>query len=249
MLYKIFFVSITFIIAPTLTPATHQAHASEPHRERYAVKTAAQKITDNQGNGFEALYGTRNMRAVLNGVYYRGGANNYYHRKNKRENQNPLPNDGLQNLCEEGFGQAVYLYSTNFNTAPKTVSCRTFSGQENRLDYVQISPLSYDEADQKKLLTLIHDHIRDPNLGPIYDHCWNGWHASGFVAALALRQFCGFNGEEAVSYWNLNTDGNNEGSSYDRIRQKIRGFQAYQDLLLSEKEKAAICPEPGTLAF
>ena len=71
------------------------------------------KVTDNWGNQFEDLYGTRNMRPVLHGVAYRGGANNYYHKRNKRKNQNPLPSDGLLNLCQEGFSGAVYLYQQN----------------------------------------------------------------------------------------------------------------------------------------
>lgn len=61
------------------------------------------KLVDNTGEGYDALYGTRNVRAVLNGVYYRGGANNYYNKHLKRKNSNPLPDEGLLHLCEEGF--------------------------------------------------------------------------------------------------------------------------------------------------
>ena len=41
-------------------------------------------------------------------------------------------------------------------------------------------------------------------------HCWNGWHASGYISALSLRQFCGVSGSDAVAYWIRNTD-NNDG--------------------------------------
>ena len=227
----------------------HEEAAGGAHRERYPLKTASEKLVDNQGNGFEKLYGVRNFRAVLNGVYYRGGANNVYNKHGKRKNSNPLPAAGLENLCEEGFSQAVYLYSTNFSGAPKSVRCRDFQGNENVLTYSQISPLSYRREDQRELLTLIHDRIRDPRRGPIYDHCWNGWHASGFVAAITLRQFCGFTKEQAVAYWNLNTDGNNKSPGYNKVRNQISAFQPFADLDISEAERAAICPAPGSLKF
>ena len=54
---------------------------------KYKVNCVQDKITDNQGNGFEELYGTRNFRVILHGVAYRGGGNNYYHRTNKRNNR------------------------------------------------------------------------------------------------------------------------------------------------------------------
>jgi hypothetical protein len=202
---------------------------------------------DNRGNGYESLYGTRNLRAVLNGVYYRGGANNAYNKHGVRSNENPIPDDGLLNLCQEGFGHAVYLYSTNFSTAKKSTQCKTFDGSNNTLEYVQISPLTYRKSDLDQLHGLIYDHIRDARLGPIYDHCWNGWHASGYVAATALRQFCGFTGEEAVQYWNQNADGNSSG--YDTIRSKIRAFVANPALEISTEEKAALCPAPGSLSY
>ena len=50
------------------------------YKLRYKVNCVQDKITDNRGNGFEDLYGTRNFRVILHGVAYRGGGNNYYHR-------------------------------------------------------------------------------------------------------------------------------------------------------------------------
>jgi hypothetical protein len=215
------------------------------YRQRYALKDATQKLVDNKGNGHENLYGVRNFRAVLNGIYYRGGANNAYHRTNKRGNENPLPNDGLQNLCEEGFGTAVYLYATNYATAPKSVKCRAFDGTENTLEYKQVSVLS-GTSQVKQILSVIYDHIRNPRLGPVYMHCWNGWHASGFAGAAALRQFCGFTADQAVSYWNKNIDGVEVGES---VRNKIRAFQPFSDFSLTAAEKKAFCPDPSSLKF
>ena len=87
---------------PTSTPppASQPAEAGAVYRARYRLADATQKLVDNKGNGYENLYGVRNFRAVLGGIYYRGGANNAYHRTNKRGNENPLPSDGLQNLTE-----------------------------------------------------------------------------------------------------------------------------------------------------
>jgi hypothetical protein len=203
---------------------------------------------DNRGNGREELYGTRNLRAVLRGVYYRGGANNFYHRTNKRPNMNPLPNDGLNNLCREGFGRAIYLYDTNFTTAPQRTNCRNLANDSQQLDYEQVTVLAGEE-NERKVLGLIHEHIRDSRRGPLYVHCWNGWHASGYAAAMALRQFCDFTASQAVAYWNRNTDGVNQGANYDRIREKIRAFRPYPELSLSAAEKANICPKGNTLEF
>ncbi|RYZ98645.1 MAG: hypothetical protein EOP11_20375 [Proteobacteria bacterium] len=220
------------------------------YRNRYALPDASAKLVDNQGNGRAELYGVRNFRAVLSGIYYRGGANNAYNKHEKRGNSNPLPAAGLENLCREGFSEAVYLYPTNYGASAKSVRCRTYQGNENVLTYEQISPLKYQRADQQKLLNLIYDRIRNPRLGPIYDHCWNGWHASGFVAAITLRQFCGFSKEQAVAYWNKNTDGNNGNSkNYNKLRAQIAAFAPFPELTLTDAEKHQLCPEPSTLRF
>lgn len=215
------------------------------YRQRYPLKDATSKLVDNRGNGHENLYGVRNFRAVLNGVYYRGGANNAYHRTSKRGNENPLPGDGLQNLCEEGFGTAVYLYATNYSTAPKAVKCRAFDGTENTLEYKQVSVLS-GTSQVKQVLAVIFDHIRNPRLGPVYMHCWNGWHASGFAGAAALRQFCGFTADQAVAYWNKNIDGVEVGES---VRTKIRAFQPFNEFQLTAAERKAFCPDPSSLKY
>lgn len=219
------------------------------YRKRYHLTTALQKLVDNRGNGYERLYGVRNFRAVLNGVYYRSGANNAYHRQNKRANSNPMPTDGLKNLCEEGFGRAVYLYSTNYNSAPRSVSCTTFAGQRNELSYLKGNALGGRDGDVKLLIAMIHEHIVNPQLGPIVDHCWNGWHASGFVAAITLRQYCRFSGDEAVKYWNAGTDGNDKDQRFESIRTRIRNFRPYAEFVITAEERSVLCPNPRTLAY
>ena len=231
--------------APAPKPAPKPSVVGEETRARYGkIKDATAKLVDNRGNGYEALYGVRNFRAVLNGVYYRGGANNAYHRTAKRENENPLPSDGLMNLCEEGFSDAVYLYPTNFSTAPKTTRCRTADGAENVLTYQQITGLTTSNG--RKLMSLVYDHVRDPRRGVVYMHCWNGWHASGYVGAITLRQFCGFTAEQAVQYWNKNIDGVEVG---ENVRTAIRAFKPFAEFSLSAEEKAALCPDGSSLKF
>ncbi len=246
------------LVAAPPTPVTpvRVAVVAEPAREivgaayrrRYPVKTAVDKLVTNHGNGFDDLYGTRNVRAVLNGVYYRGGANNAFHRDGKRHNSNPLPADGLANLCREGFSSAVYLYPTRYDTAPDSETCRTHEGDDGHLEYGQISVLLGRRADIHRILVDVHEHVRRPELGPMYVHCWNGWHASGYAAAATLRQFCGFSVDQAIRYWNLNTDGAN-GPGYEKVRNLIRRFEPFPELTISAEEQAALCPDPETYAF
>lgn len=72
------------------------------YKERFKVTDTHSKITDNRGLGFRPLYGTRNVRVVLHGVMYRGGANNRYFYK-RRANMNPLPTEGLKNFAKMIF--------------------------------------------------------------------------------------------------------------------------------------------------
>ena len=209
---------------------------------RYGLTDEFEKLTDNHGEGFEPLYGTRNFRTILKGVAYRGGANNSFRREDRRDNRNPLPDDGLTNLCEEGFGRSYYLYETNFDSARTVTTCGSGRDSSHTLRYFQRSPTN--PRDTYEMLRAIHETIRNYKYGPIYLHCWNGWHASGLIAAKVLRQFCGFSGEEAVAYWDRNTDGHNAEPAYEKIRQQIRSFQPYPEFQLDSADQALICPAP-----
>jgi hypothetical protein len=212
----------------------------EDYKSRYNLRHVDTKLVDNTGNGFEPLYGVRNFRAVLNGVVYRGGANNVYNKHGKRWNQNPLPPVGLKNLCEEGFGNAVYLYSTNFSKAAKQTSCSSRMKSRNELNYATHSPLS--DSGMYEILKKVHYAINHPEDGPIYLHCWNGWHASGLASAITLRQFCGMSGSAAVDYWNRNTDGHNKDKGFEKIRNRIRNFSPRPEFLITQSQREAICP-------
>lgn len=210
----------------------------EDYKQRYGLRDPYTKLVDNQGNGFNELYGARNVRVVLHGVYYRGGANNKYNKYSVRSNSNPLQSMGLTNLCQQGFSDSIYLYSENYATAPTSVSCRNQENQDAVLAYKQITGLT--RGNEEKHLTLVHQHIKGARKGPMYAHCWNGWHASGYVAAITLKQFCGWSASEADAYWVKNTDGNSVG--YDSIRKRVRDFVPLKNLTITNEERELICP-------
>jgi hypothetical protein len=213
----------------------------EYYKNRYNVQCLSEKITDNHGNGFESLYGTRNMRTILYGVAYRGGANNAFHKTHKRDNHNPLPDDGLDNLLDEGFSTAIYLYSTNFKGNRALVSHEEHGGRTyhaDTIDYIQNSGNS--RKDMKKILGLVFDAINDPSKGPIYLHCWNGWHQSGYVSSAILKQFCKFSDDDAINYWIKNTDGVNKG--YDRVKSQVREFKPFPEYKIDDATRREICP-------
>jgi hypothetical protein len=217
------------------------------YQRRYSLNESSSKLVDNRGEGFEDLYGVSNFRAVLNGVLYRGGANNKYNKHGVRDNRNPLPLIGLNNLCEEGFGQVFYMYSTNYDKHSALTHCqRRFPlNQEattHQMSYRQIGP--WERQTQYTLLKAVYNAVQQPELGPVYLHCWNGWHASGLISAFALRQFCDFTGDQAVRYWDQNTDGNNRDKAYENYRQQIRKFVAFEDLKLSPEQQRLVCYDP-----
>lgn len=215
------------------------------YKERYQLENLFSKKVDNQGKGYDQLYGVRNFRVVLHGVFYRGGANNSFNKYQKRDNSNPLQKGGLENLCQQNFDTAIYLYKTNFSQAPVAVQCKTnpqvtdqTTSEDNQIHYLQRSALEKDQ--QIEILKIIYKHIVDQNPKPIYAHCWNGWHASGLISALTLMQFCGVSNQQALEYWIKNTDGNNKG--YDRIKKRISQFKPLPELNITDDVQRLICP-------
>jgi len=205
------------------------------YMERYRVMDVSGKITDNHGDGFATLYGTRNMRPILHGVAYRGGANNAYHKNKARDNKNPLPEDGLKNLADEGFSAAVYLYSKNFDT------CKTKIVTKNGKDTLRyLDKPTLDKKEMREIMEMVQEVIRNPKKGPIYFHCWNGWHQSGYVSAAILKQFCGYDDSTAVKYWLSNTDGASKG--YEHIIKRIKEFKPFKDIKIDSTTQKRICP-------
>jgi hypothetical protein len=205
------------------------------YHQHYGLTDPYQKRVDGRGSGYEPLYGVRNFREVLNGVLFRGGANNSHNRDGARDNRNPLPQNGLADLCGAGFQTAIYLYGTNYSKAAPQTSCDSPRGK-NTLQYLQMSFASKS----RQIFEMIRAAIFNPDLGPIYVHCWNGWHASGLVSALALRQFCGVSGDDAMRYWIRTTDGN---SNYPDHKKTIQNFTPYKDLMIDAETQQRICPQ------
>lgn len=207
---------------------------------RYALRSLYASTVDDHGRGKPELRGVRNFRAVLPGILYRSGANNSYrglYGLPKLPNNGPLPDEGLTNLCREGFSKAYYLYGA---ADSKTVlkSCET-GGSTNTLVYNALHP-HYSEADRKKFLTDIHQTIVGRDYRPVLVHCWNGYHASGVASAIALRQFCGLSAEDAVEYWN-NTATPLEEKARARSLMQIRSFKPLVSLAINNEQKQAVC--------
>ncbi|MFT5820760.1 MAG: outer membrane protein OmpA-like peptidoglycan-associated protein [Crocinitomix sp.] len=210
------------------------------YKKRYVETDLMYKITDNKGNGFDSLYGTRNMRPILHGVAYRGGANNYYHKTDKRNNHNPIPLDGMHGLCQEGFSKGIYLYRENFEDSPIADTCNCIDLTVSKLEYEQRD--YFDSVDVYDMLKSTYESATMPEVGPVYLHCWNGWHASGYIGAVILKQFCDYSSWDAVNYWDLGTDGANTSPRYQTQRERIKDFESYPEFDISDSLKECLCP-------
>ena len=165
----------------------------------------------------------------------------------------PLSQHALTNLCQEGFGTAIYLYETGYSTSNASVRCKPLSGVSNsagngnELAYVDkpISNSKIANLNLNDILRLIHQRIVSPNdHRPVYMHCWNGWHASGYASAIVLRQFCGWSGAQALEYWKCATDRNDYG--YSQLRDDILNFKPMSSLKITGSVSREICPTIST---
>ncbi|HMU38933.1 MAG TPA: hypothetical protein PKE31_07955 [Pseudomonadota bacterium] len=173
------------------------------------------------------------LRPVLRGVMYRSGT----------------PSEAaLSRLCERGWKRVYSLYGEHTTqTGPRNVSMiRT--GRDVRSCQTDGSArlLEWRSAPSARLRTLpgilrdVLDSIRKPEKGPVLVHCWNGLHYAGMVSALALRQFCGFTGEQAEAYWRANA---NRGATYPVIIANLHSFKPIPGLSLTPKEQQTLCPD------
>ena len=204
----------------------------------FGLDSVQTKLVNNKGEGPDSLFGVRNMRVVLNNVLYRGGSNNF-HRKDaepKTYNSHPLPYWGIDNLRKSGFGGAIYLYSKYF----------TQDYPQNKIDSLAALDFNYqclpslNEQVVKSIFTDINRRIYSKESAPIYIHCWNGWHQSGMLSAFTLMQFCGISNQQALKYWEQNTDGNFKG--FPAVKSKILEFKPYKEFQTDSITRARICP-------
>lgn len=177
---------------------------------------------------FDEAPGGQNFRTVIPGVLYRGGTGA----------MTGLSDEQLQLFCSEGFSNVTYGYN-NGNFGP--VSCAG-----NKYDYVFANP--NDAISALSFLTHVAVAIKT-NLGPVYVHCWGGHHESGQLAAYALQLFCGFTPQQAIQYWDRNSNGDQ--SIGVNVHKRIQWFG---NLIASDPrfsqlkagtDLADLCPSPN----
>lgn len=189
---------------------------------------SAQGATIQSGAGASRL---RDVKTVIDGVLYRGGS----------IGMKPLSQAQLRLLCEQGVSHAVYLYDTGFAQVPE-VSCTMTNGQPNSITYSMNRFLRPPEVE--KVMRSIHASIENGERGSVFVHCWNGWHASGEIAAQALKQFCDYSDEQAAEYWKNNIGDKGNLPKYGRVLARIKGFKVYPQFKISLKRQAEVCPRP-----
>jgi hypothetical protein len=173
------------------------------------------KITDSRGRGPIEVSGIVNLREVIPGVLYRSG-------KSIGNKFGPLSDTSLVKLCNEGYSTAFYDYRRGQD---HNVPCGT-----NQVS-LKIRPSLAGEKYVRDQLSTIYTAIKQ-GLGPVISSCDAGHHASGYVSAAALIQFCGYTNQQALAYWIKNTDGD---SNYPSVKAKVLAFRPYNDLLISAK--------------
>lgn len=169
------------------------------------------------------IAGVRNVKTVLPGVLYRAGGPG---------GQRDLTDAGLKALCEAGFAKAFYLYPYGFR-GERTITCTGPDGKANALQYVQEGYLTASE--KQKILRDIHARVSDASAGPALVHCWNGYHASGEIAAVSLVQFCNMPTATAARYWMRNQNG-------AKMISRISKFSDFPELRISSSLQTAVCP-------
>jgi hypothetical protein len=206
--------------------------------DRFQLDSAQIKLVDNRGTGPDSMQGVRNFRVVLHNILYRGGGDNIFRKKEDSRHymQNPLPLHGIENLHKAGFTKAIYLYYTNFES--RYPPERRDSLLSEGFEYVLQTDIIRSQL--KEFFEDILSRVEDPEKGAVYAHCWNGWHMSGWLAALTLMQFCGLDNEQAVRYWEENTDGHSH--PYRKLKEHIRKFEPYSGIGLSDTQRREFCP-------
>jgi hypothetical protein len=171
---------------------------------------------------------TRQFLTVLPGLLYRGGGPG---------GQRPLPMEALESLCEAGFSVAVYGYKEGYRD-PGPIECRNkLTGDENTLRYIALNA-NTDEA-KEIVLEHVYKSLKDASRGPIFVHCWNGYHASGELAAISLKQVCMKDwgtGTRASRYWHRHGNG-------AAMISRVGRFAPSDNLELPQRYQDAICQQ------
>ncbi len=146
--------------------------------------------------------------------------------------QKPLSDSELAGLCEQGVTNAYVLYggaNKKLNCSRGTIhyrgstDFRTPSDMDRIIDDIRSGFTSKDKT---------------------FVHCNNGAHASGYVAAVVLRTFCGMTADSAVDYWQKTLGGYPlQEPNRSRLMIRLRNYPIRQDIELNAHEKASFgCP-------
>jgi hypothetical protein len=173
----------------------------------------------------------KDYKEAMPGVLLRGGS----------RGARALSEEQLQRLCEDGVGHAIYTYDTGFKQAPAR-TCIRKDGKPGRIEYSYFRFL--DSAGISASMKAIHNSIINPAAGSVFVHCWNGWHASGEIAAMALKQFCDYTDEQAISNWKENIGDKGNLPNYGRVLARIRNFQPDAQLRIGLQAQRSVCPRP-----
>ncbi len=170
-------------------------------------------------------HGVGQFGEVLKDALYRGGQI----QSGEAAAQSPLTDSQLTKLCDQNFGEAVYLYNTGFR-GPVSKTC-----SQGSINYSSISWAGNTHAIMEKIyqsITATHK--------PVFIHCWWGIHATGSVAATALMQFCHATPDQAVEYWKV---GIAPVLQYPKVMDQIRAYRSDPSLELSATDRARVCPQ------
>jgi hypothetical protein len=180
-------------------------------------------------------YDVSNLRMVMPGVLYRGGLT-----AGTENTRAPLQSSSQQALCNDGFDAIVYGYSNNWHGGSGiSISC-----DKGQATYVS---KRWDHPDEiHDAMNLLHKIIVDKK-GAMFVHCWYGVHASGTLAATALRQFCGLSGDQAVRYWESTVP--SRSLWYPTVLNAVRSFKPDPALNISQEDKERVCPTTAQLGF
>jgi hypothetical protein len=175
----------------------------------------------------EAVTGLRRYTEVVGGVFRAGGPGG----------QVALPASTLQELCEKGFTQALYLYPSAGCKTCGTYTC-TANGRPNQLVY---RGMSFNKS--STMLQALMPSVLGQTGSTLF-HCWNGVHATGQVASLARIQFCGWSNQDAADYF-LKALGKSFGGLLDYERAahaKIMNYKPDPSLAIPASAQSRVCP-------
>ena len=223
--------AICVLSAACSTQPKQASSAQEASSQSHPVRSAANENPMTIGELLnpkitgENIATLKHYRVVIPNVLYRGG--------NSHGGNIPLKPEGFKELKKRNFSAATYMYTEGFDE--KIHKKESFN---QGVQYSTAAPSVRDPNAKStvEFLTQLKDIIEQKK-GPMYVHCWNGWHASGLMASIALMQFCNYTPEQAQDYWNANVPPRDKG-----IVKRMLKFKVIDELRISPEDASRICP-------